>query len=282
MSRVDIEPRGIIGPTPEDLVWLADHKHGETRLSRFLRHPIVKGAAGVLGIVSIAELAAACTQPQPPAIVREATTTPTETPRPTPTLTPEPTPTPEPKVERNPLPEYGVFTGDVFTVDEQSGTKTQTGKIVIASIPRSETEIAQNNPEKVFFYYISNTRQLMPLQPPITKIEGDRVVATRGKWVLDITLTQPAIGKNVQPVLRGEIQGEMPGGKIEATQVGTCKETLERATRSMKNKQLKLGIDEERRPQDLDHVNISELAERGIIFPNSCPVPRLSSFNPLT
>lgn len=269
MSYVDMEPKGIIGPSPEDLAWLRDHEGSETRLSSFLRQPIVKGVAGVLGIVSIAELAAACTQPQPPAIMREATTPtpiPTETPKPTPTLTPEPTPTPEPKIERNPLPPYGVFSGDVFRVDENSGAKTPTGKIVIASIPPVE----QDKPETIFFYYITNSRQLMPLQLPITKIEGNTILATRGSWTLQVTLIQPGIGRDVKPVLQGEIQGTIPGGKIEATQVGVCKETLEKATKSMKNKQLKLGISE----RAIDSVNISELEERGITFPDVCPISR--------
>lgn len=202
--------------------------------------------------------------------------TPTETQKPSPT--PESTPTPEPKVERNPLPPYGVFTGDVFTVDEKSGAKTPTGKIVIASIPQTAE---QNKPESLLFYYIPNSKQLMPLQVPITKIDGNTVVAARGSWALQVTLIQPGIGKDVRPVLQGEIQGTIPGGKIEANQVGACKETLERAIKSMKNKQLNLGIDETRHPQDLDRVNISELAERGIVLPDSCPVPRLSSYNPL-
>lgn len=265
--------RGIIGPSEEDKNWAHDPTRPVSRVDLFLHdHPVLSGIAGVLGIVSIAELVVACTQP--PAII-EATTTPlqpipTETPRPTPTLTPEPTPSPEPKVERNPFPPYGVFPGTVFKVDETTGAKTQIGKIVIASIPQTE----QGKPETIFFYYISNTRQLKALQLPITKIEGNRVVAIIGNGILDVTLIQPGIGKDVKPVLRGEMRGE----KIEATQVGTCKETLERAIKSMKNQQLKLGLPE----WNVDSVNISELAEQGIIFPNVCPVPKLSSFNPLT
>lgn len=250
---------GIIGPSQADVAAADKVARGPIKKSR-----VFAGIAAVLGIPSSISMLTAC-EPQRPAEVRSISTPTSEparpiatvlpipelppTPEPTkvpptptvipPTATEEATSTPKPP-EKSPLPNYGVFTGNISN-DQTEGVKK--GKIVLASIPQA------GRPEQIFVFYIldgsAQDTQLLDLKT----VQGNSIEGTTRKN-LDLKVVFDTTKKTLNGTFTTRTRPSGPDGRpigqietqvwtIQAGLSGGGKTDLLEAAKKMKLEQAK-------------------------------------------